>query len=283
MAVPKYDQLMNPTLEALHKLGGSASVAEIEDTVAALLNLSEKDLNETHRGSRTKFSYRLAWSRNYLKRYGLIENSTRGVWALTPRGAKIKEVDKAEVKRHVQALEKKARTGRKTKDKPVDPDLDTDAADTWKEELIKILKSIPPDSFERLCQRVLRECGFVQVEVTGRTGDGGIDGKGVVKIGGLLSFHAVFQCKRFSRSVAAKIIRDFRGAMIGRADKGLLLTTGTFTRQAKVEASRDGAPPIDLVDGDDLAQKLKDLGLGVDTEEIKTEKINIREDWFQNL
>jgi len=138
-----------------------------------------------------------------------------------------------------------------------------------------LIHEISADAFERLSKRILRESGFVQVEVTGRTGDGGIDGKGIMKISGLLSFHVVFQCKKYQGSVSASDIRDFRGAMIGRADKGLFITTGTFTRSAIQEATRAGAPPIDLVDGDQLATKLKELGLGIKTEMV--EQISVDE------
>ena len=118
--------------------------------------------------------------------------------------------------------------------------------ETWREELLSILTELTPDAFERLCQRLLRESGFTEVKVTGRTGDGGIDGVGIVRLGGLLSFPIIYQCKRYKGSVGASTIRDFRGAMIGRADRGLVLTTGSFSREAKIEATRDGAPPIDL-------------------------------------
>lgn len=278
MAVPKYDDLMNPTLQALHILGGSASVSEIEETVAGLLELSEKDLNELHRGSSTKFNYRLAWSRNYLKRFGLVENSSRGVWALTAEGQKTRKIDKAIVKRSVKSLDTKNKQRKQSSD-PVDSNNDLE--EEWKNKLLEILKKIQPDSFERLCQRVLRESGFVQVEVTGKSGDGGIDGTGVVKIGGLLSFHVVFQCKRFRNSVSPKVVRDFRGAMIGRADKGLIITTGTFTSGARAEAMRDGAPPIDLIDGYALVEKLRELELGVDI--VMHEQTNINAEWFESL
>jgi restriction system protein len=136
-----------------------------------------------------------------------------------------------------------------------------------------ILTSIDPSSFERLIQRLLRESGFVQVEVTGTTGDGGIDGKGIARIHGFLSFAVIFQCKRYQGSVSASHIRDFRGAMQGRADKGLFITTGTFSRDAVKEATRDGVPPIDLVDGNQLADKLKEFSLGIETTTIRIEKI----------
>ena len=140
-----------------------------------------------------------------------------------------------------------------------------------------------PDAFERLCQRLLRESGFIQVEVTGKTNDGGIDGKGVVRIGGLLSFHVIFQCKRYQGSVSSPIVRDFRGAMVGRADKGLLITTGTFTKDARTEAQRDGAPPIDLIDGEALVEKLKELRIGVQIKERIVEEVFIDEAYFQNV
>ncbi len=144
-----------------------------------------------------------------------------------------------------------------------------------------LTKKLDPAAFERLTQRLLRESGFLQVEVTGRTGDGGIDGKGIARIHGFMSFHVYFQCKKYQGSVSAGAIRDFRGAMVGRADKGLFVTTGTFTPAAVEEATRDGAPPIDLVDGDDLADKLKELGLGIKTELV--ERATVDESWFETL
>lgn len=152
---------------------------------------------------------------------------------------------------------------------------------SWEDELIGIMKQMPPDAFERLSQRFLRELGFINVEVTGKSGDGGIDGVGVIKLGGILSFHVVFQCKRYSGSVSSSAIRDFRGAMIGRADKGLFITTGTFTRDAKQEAQRDGAPPIDLLDGNAFAEHLKNLRLGVHVE--LRENVLINSEWFNAI
>lgn len=128
---------------------------------------------------------------------------------------------------------------------------------------------------------MLREAGFTQVEVTGRSGDGGIDGRGIARIHGLMSFHVLFQCKRYKGSVGAGDIRDFRGAMMGRADKGLFITTGTFTPAAVKEATRDGAPPIDLLDGNDFSEKLKELGIGVSTKTV--EVYTVEEKWFSNI
>jgi len=229
-------------------------------------------------GPRTKIEYRLAWSRTYLKQYGLLENSSRGIWTISNDKYDIKEVNPKEVIDFVQS------PGREKRDKMVD-DIDVEDNEiqikTWQEELMELLLAMPPDAFERLVQRILRESGFVQVEVTGKTGDGGIDGKGIFKIAGLISFNVLFQCKRWKNSVAASDIRDFRGALQGRADKGLFATTGSFTRDAIKEASRDGATPIDLLDGESLTNKMKELKLGISIETV--EKIYIIKKWFENI
>ncbi|MGD1893434.1 MAG: restriction endonuclease [Cyclobacteriaceae bacterium] len=278
----KFDDLLNPTLKALRELGGSGAVIEIEEKVAQILNLREEAVNEIHRESRTKLSYRLAWARNYLKRYGLIDNSSRGVWTLTEKGQKVGLIDKEQVKRAVVKKNRKAQIEKNKLDEAGKDDLTDEVEEfKWQDSLIETIKNIQPDQFERLCQRLLRELGFVNVEVTGKTNDGGIDGKGIVKIGGVLSFHIVFQAKRYQGTVASSVIRDFRGAMVGRADKGLILTTGSFSREAKKEAQRDGATPIDLIDGNELAEKVKDLKLGVSVELV--ERVIINRGWFKKL
>ena len=283
----KYDDLFNPTLKAIKALGDSATISEIEDEVIKLLNLSDEAINEIHRGSTTKLNYRLGWARNYLKNYGLIDNSTRGVWALTEKGQKTDEVNQEEVKRYVnnkyreerrQASEISNKPYKSESDEPIV--LEAEESD-WKENLLDTIKSIRPEQFEKLCQRLLRELGFVDVDVTGKSHDGGIDGKGILKIGGILSFRVVFQAKRFQESVSSRYVRDFRGAMQGRADKGLILTTGTFSRSAKLEAQRDGAIQIDLIDGNEFADRLKELKLGVEVE--KVEKITVKKEWFDSI
>ncbi len=276
----KYDELFNPVLQALHALGGSGTNDEIESQLIEHLHLSEAEVEEVHRGNTTKLSYRSAWARNYLKRLGLIENSARAVWVLTAKGRNTKEIDQAEARRIVKSLSGTKRTPAPGEPTPDDA-VDEISALTWTDELVEMIKSLEPSAFERLSQRLLRELGFTNVEVTGKSGDGGIDGVGVIKLGGVLSFHVVFQCKRYAGSVSSGAIRDFRGAMIGRADKGLFITTGTFTRDARQEAQRDGAPPIDLVDGMALADNLRKLGLGVKIEVI--EKVSLDPHWFQDI
>lgn len=279
--VPTYDQLMNPTLQALKELGGSATTEEIYTKVTELVGLTNEQLEIFHnaeRGGQTEVEYRLAWSRTYLKKYGILENSSRGVWALTAKGRQLERVDTTAVKRFVQDELKQRKA-------PVDTNdfVEATAELSWRDELLATLRKLEPSAFERLIQRLLRESGFIQVEVIGQSGDGGIDGKGIMRLGGLLSFHVIFQCKRYSGAVTASQVRDFRGALVGRADKGLLITTGNFTKDAVKEATRDGAPAIDLIDGDQLINKLKELALGVQTKKVEIEQIVVDQNWFSGI
>ena len=279
--LPTFDELIIPLVEAIILLGGSGSIEEINEKVVGTAKLTEPQLLIPHSDDgRTEVEYRLAWARTYLKKYGLLENSSRGVWALTKSEIVPKEIDVDSVVRNYRDAFKNSQPEKK-KEEPVKEEEEIDVIENWKEQLLHKLYVVSPSAFERLSQRILRESGFIQVEVTGKTGDGGIDGKGIVRISGFLSFHVIFQCKRYRGSVTPSQIRDFRGAMQGRADKGLFITTGTFTREAVKEATRDGAPAIDLIDGELLCEKLKELKLGVETEFV--EKINVREDWFNNL
>jgi restriction system protein len=276
-SLPQYHDFFNPVLDALRELGGSATNAELEEMVAKLMHLPESIVEIPHKDTNTtEVGYRIAWARTYLKKYGVIENSQRGVWTLTAAGRSTPKVDTAEVRRRVKEL---ATT---TKDGEVGPKNINEGADEvagdWEDKALGILKSIEPAAFERLCQRLLRESGFIEVEVTGRSADGGIDGRGVLRIGGLISFTVMFQSKRYKDAVGSSVVRDFRGALMGRADKGLIITTGRFTAEANKEATRDGATPIDLIDGNLLVQRLRELGLGIRTRTI--EVVEVDDEWF---
>lgn len=282
MTLPTFDDLMNPLLKALRVLGGSGSIEEIYSKTVEITGLSEDVLAQLHepdKSSQTEVGYRLAWARTYLRKYGLLENSSRGVWSLTEKAKSLESVEPAEVLRFVRALDKQETPKKRPSDETA---RELSEEEGWKDKLSAVLtQQLDPAGFERLVQRILRESGFIHVEVTGRTGDGGIDGKGIARIHGFMSFHVLFQCKRYKGSVAAGEIRDFRGAMVGRADKGLFITTGSFTPAAVKEATRDGAPPIDLVNGDQLAEKLKELSLGVKTEQV--ERVSVDATWFESI
>jgi restriction system protein len=275
--LPSYDQYFAPAVAVLKAHGGSATIEELEEGVAAEMKLSDEVRSVLHGdGPGTQFDYELAWVRTYLKRVGAAENSERGVWRLTPVGLAMSDAELALIPQRVRAADREKRREKPTIDKNSIEDLESITTEVssdetgiqWKEILLECLLRIDPGAFERLCQRILRESGFVKVEVTGKSGDGGIDGIGVLRLN-LLSFQVFFQCKRWKGSVGASTIRDFRGAMVGRADKGLVITTATFTADARREATRDGAPAIDLVDGDTLCDLLKSLRIGVSVQQVE--------------
>ncbi len=288
-SLPSLPGMMLVTVEALKELGGSATVRELNERVIELEGVTETEQAFTmpRNENQPRVSYYLAWARTYLKRGNALENSSRGVWALTETGAEITGLDKTrEIYERVGQEEReraraKREAAKSAKADFVEPQVDVpNEAEDWKSLLLNVLGAMTPDAFERLSQRLLREAGFTKVEVRGKSGDGGIDGVGVLRMN-LVSFQVYFQCKRWKGSVSAKEIRDFRGALQGRADKGLFISTGHFSSQASDEATRDGAIAIDLIDGDRLCALLKENRLGVETEMI--ESVRIRSNWFENI
>ena len=282
---PAYNEMMPQLFQAIKELGGSGTVSEIDQKTIKLLNLPEDTISFPHNDSnKTEVEYRLAWTRTYMKKVGIVENSYRGVWALTAKGRELQAIDPNKIVAQVRTMSflklDKDSLKKAVDDNPENDGLDTpDEIQSWRDKLKNVLQNIAPDAFERLTQRMLRESGFVQVQVTGRTGDGGIDGTGIVKLNGIISFHMLFQCKRYQGTVSAGDMRDFRGAMQGRTDKGLFITTGKFTPAAIQEANRAGTTPIDLIDGDELLDKLRELQLGV----IPITDYSIDETWFSSI
>lgn len=275
--LPKFDELMIPVLRALQALGGSASNEEMHDWVADNLKITPEARDLPHgEGPNTELRYRLHWARSYLKSFGAINNSERGVWTLTDKGERVAPADITTIKKTVRGRGYERRKAAQ----PVAIDDETEEAIEWTDQLLAVLKEMKADAFARLCQRILRESGFVRVEVTGRAGDGGIDGIGVLRVN-LVSFHVLFQSRRWKDSVGPSVVRDFRGAMVGRADKGLIITTGVFTADARKEATRDGAPAIDLVDGEALCGLLKDLKLGVNVRLV--EEVQVVPEFFGGI
>lgn len=231
--------------------------------------------------STNEVAYRAAWARTYLKKCGAIESAGRGLWAITSFGASIKESDIPRILTEVRSRRSAEATGPPTDDAGDRAEIPEEvASEDWKATLLGCLHEMSSAAFERLAQRVLREAGFVKVEVTGRSGDGGIDGIGVLRIN-LISFQVLFQCKRYRETVGAGEIRNFRGAMVGRSDKALFITTGRFTPDARREATRDGAPPVELIDGDTLCDLLKQYEVGVTTEMV--ERVRVDRSVFQAI
>lgn len=287
--VPSYDKLLWPTLRAVRSLGHSARIDEMVEKVIEQGGVSEAQVAVLHKdGPRSEVEYRIAWARTYLKGIGALDNPQRGVWITTERGRELEEHELEPLRQAYVVKLRKERTSKKKAaaqagaDADADVEVGDDETDGWREELIAVLLKMSSDAFEHLSKRLLRAAGFINTNVTGRSGDGGIDGVGVYRLS-LVSFPVFFQCKRYKGSVTPDKVRDFRGAMAGRGDKGLLITTGTFTSEAKKEATRDGAPPIDLIDGERLCDLLKEHQLGVRTTLRSIEDVEVHADFFATL
>ena len=284
--VPRPTELILPTFQALKELGGSGKNDEILACVIQNLHLPDAmvDLPHNGRASLSELAYRLAWARTYLKTYGVIENSSRCVWSILPEYTKVETLD---VKRIVQAvvhrnveLQQNQPMDSGLNDEPEDEGVDVpDEVKPWRQRLQEILQTMDPYGFERLTQRILRECGFTQVEVTKKSGDGGLDGTGKLRINGLFSFNVAFQCKRYSGMVGAGDIPDFRGTLNNNIEKGLFITTGTFSKAAKLEAVDPGKRLINLMDGEELIDKIVECNIGV--HEVRDYEID--EEFFKKI
>lgn len=262
---PQFVQYFGPVLDALRALGGSARPREVAEWIATELEIPSEILDGELKSGGSRFSNQVHWARFYLARAGLIDASKRGVWTLAAEGREV-TLDHQQALDLFRKVHREFDTSVPGGDTPTidGEDLDEESGQQdHRVEILRVLKSLPPEGFERLCQRLLRESGFENVTVTGRSGDGGIDGHGVLRLNPLVSFYVYFQCKRYAQPVGSPVVRDFRGAMVGRADKGIILTTAPFSSEARREAIRDGVPPIELVDGDDLIDMLESLELGL--------------------
>lgn len=260
---PQFIKYFRPILEVLKELGGSGTASEVMDHVIEKMQIPESEQEVLLKSGQSRVRNRIQWARFYLAHAGYIDSSKRGIWTITEEGISL-DLAKLDAFNLFQKIHKKFTGGKKTEVR-IEKEAEEVYIDTkdYRSKLINLIKSLSPDGFERLSKRLLRESGFQQVVVTGKAGDGGIDGYGVLQVNPFVSFNVLFQCKRYQGAVTASQIRDFRGAMMGRTDKGLIITTGTFTAEAKKEARREGVPPIELVDGDMLVQLFENLQLGL--------------------
>jgi len=274
MSGPKFVQFFSPVIKALKELGGSGRPSEVRDVIARQLNISEQDRTELLEGGAPRFDNQVAWARFYLVKAGFVDSSRRGVWSLSDKGRAIESLSFDEAISIFRQIHSEFQSERDSEEVVSQQEVaveetiapnDTAVSDdsSYRKKLLEVLLALPPSGFERLCQRLLRESGFEQVIVMGRSGDGGIDGQGILQVNPFVSFKVLFQCKRYTGAVSVSQVRDFRGAMMGRADKGIILTTGTFTSDAQKEAVRDGVPPIELVHGDKLLDMFENLELGL--------------------
>ena len=265
---PKFIRFFAPILQVLNELGGSGNSREVNDLVIEKMNIPEAELEEKLKSGASRVRNQIAWARIYLVKAELLDDSSkRGIWSITEKGFETELTFEDSLKLFKKVHSTFVLKDNKKKESKNGHEEDIEERVIEEEELsddlLTVLQNLSPNGFERICQRLLRESGFKKVSVTRKSGDGGIDGEGILEINPLMSFKVLFQAKRYQGTVGASIIRDFRGAMQGRADKGIIITTGRFTQEAKKEAIRDGAPPIELVDGKLLVDLFEKNELGV--------------------
>ncbi|MCG6900359.1 MAG: restriction endonuclease, partial [Gammaproteobacteria bacterium] len=254
-----------PLLDALRDLGDSGRPREVSDRIAKNMNLSDKVLDETLKSGSSRFHNQVAWARQYLVWEGLLDSSKHGTWTLTEKGrtAHITEAQAGKIFKKWVAYHAEIRKQKKANESDHPQEVET--ASEEKINLISTLRSLSPVGFEKVSRELLRESGFENVEITGGSADGGIDGFGTLEINPFVSFKVLFQCKRYAEgtSVSRAHVADFRNAMIGRAEKGIIITTSSFTNAAVQEANREGAPQVELVDGIKLVEMFERVELGV--------------------
>ena len=260
-----------PLLDALRDLGDSGRPREVSARIARNLNLSDQVLDETLKSGGSKFHNQVAWARQYLVWEGLLDSSRHGTWTLTEKGraAHLDENNAREIFLKWVAIHaanrKQKQEDSPEEDAPVTTSAEPESQEETTLDLLSTLRTLSPRGFEKVCRELLRESGFENVEVTGGSADGGIDGYGTLEINPFVSFRVLFQCKRYAKGnlVSRAQVGDFRNTMIGRAEKGIIITTSGFSNAAIQEANRDGAPQVELVDGDKLVDMFRRVELGV--------------------
>ena len=263
----EFTKWFGPLLDALRELGGSGKPKEAVEQIAKQLNIPDAQREEVMKSGILRFDNQVAWARQYLVWEGLLDDSKRGVWTLSQKGqntsldiVQSRDIFLKWVEIHQKAKKSKASVELiKRQDEEEPEQLEHEIAPN----LLEVLQSVSPIGFEHICKRLLREHGFESVYVTQASHDGGIDGYGTLELNPFVSIKVLFQCKRYKGTVSRAQVGDFRNAMIGRAEKGIILTTGTFSEDAKREATRDGAPPIELIDGKKLVELFEAVELGV--------------------
>lgn len=263
---PEFIRFFRPILEVMKSLGGSGTASEIVDRSIELAKVTEEEQQAVNKNGLSRVKNQVHWARQYLVWAGYLGSSKWGVWNLTEQGSSVNlsTFNPLDTFKSIQSKRTQYRKPTEPESQRVEEGLSgEEEPKDYRTVLLDLIKLLPPSGFERLTQRLLRESGFQHVSVTGKSGDGGIDGVGTLQVNPFVSFSVLFQCKRYQGAVTPSQVRDFRGAMMGRADKGLIITTGTFTLEAKKEARRDGVPPIELVDGDTLVEMFERHELGL--------------------
>lgn len=293
VSLPSVKELYNPVLCALHNLGGEGTNQSIDAEVSRILSLSEEQLSVEYKSRRTSVVLdRIGWARSHLKIAGLLDSPRRKTWALTKLGMSTTKLDPREVGRAIR----KGRTPRENtgQPKPKNIHLDTDSlaradvaevfqsADAWQDELHDILHGMSPQSFARFFEHIFREEGIDQVEVVNTSGNGEIEGTMVS--GGFLSFRVAFRFTTRNNLIGSQEVDRFRRfVQSSRADKGILITTGSYTQEAIRDSMRRPNPTIELLDGEQFLERLKERSLGITTRQVIVEQVVVDRSFFDRF
>ena len=218
-----------------------------------------------------RFHNQVQWARQYLVWEGLLDSPRRGVWTLTPKGTTthLSEEESRGLFRKWVGIhaERRRASARLAGAIPVEADHEPPSEED-ENELLAVLQGLSADGFEKLCKRLLHEYGLERVVVTGTSHDGGIDGAGLLRLNPFVTMKVLFQCKKVRNAVSRSQVGDFRNAVMGRADKGIFITTGWFSADAEKEANREGVIPIEMVDGERLIELFETKQLGLRRKEV---------------
>ena len=277
-------QLVMPLIEALNKLGGSGHKEEVYNTVIDMMTASGVLIDGISPSEHGSIKRRIRKARFYLSKEGYITTSNRGIWILTEKGrhAKFSDSEADDYVFQFQSAFRKTEVDQEAQsigEEDNEPDNELDNESSIRKNLLRVLRELSPTAFEHVCARLLRELGFEQVTVTQRSHDGGIDGEGLLSINPLISLKVVIQCKRYKGAVSREQVSDFENRAFKTADKGIFITTGYFSSDAKKEAMNSGKQFIELIDGEKLVDLFIEAQLGVKAKEIIVYEID--HDFFQ--
>lgn len=283
----KFISYMPRVLDALKAMGGAAKPRDVYDWIAKQIDLPEEKRWERDAKGNIHFQNQVQWARQHLFWGGLIDGSKRNNWALTPEGANAHlNIETCEqivqkIRRNIQGRPTRPpRPQSQTEVPTIEPEDATEPPEEAEEnKVLAMLQSLPPKGFEHFCKRLLYECGLERVQVTGGSHDRGIDGYGLLRLNPVVTIKVGFQCKRYKDAVGGAAVREFRGAIHGKAEKGIIITTGYFTSEAEQEGNRDGATLIELVGGERLVEIMESKQLGV----IRRETFDVNHSFFDQF
>lgn len=272
--LPDSTRYIAPIVEALRSLNGVAKAAAVKQWIEESMLAKNQPVPDTVLASGVpKFSNDIQWARMYLVNAEMLEpmaSAGYGNWKLTPKGWDV-SLDPVSVKaiydNDTTAQKNKTQNSDAQDAPPEDPQqAELAGMDSWETILKKILTTMPDKGFERLCAFIMTKNGLQATKVTGQSGDGGVDGEGMLAFDelSLIKTPVAWQCKRFKENkVSSEAVRDFRGAVDGRAKYGLIFTTSSFTPSAEIEARRPGATPIELVGLERFIELMRKHEIGV--------------------